>query len=65
MHSIKSYLERRTTEELQRLLLAYCEGYGEIDAETALMVCEILSGRKPGNSDPRAEFIRLCLRYTI
>lgn len=65
MHSQKAYLERRSTEELKGLLLAYCEGYAEFTAEAALQICEILSDRNPGLSDPKAEFIRMCLRYVI
>ena len=63
MHSIKSYLERQTTEELQGLLRAYCEGYGDFDAETALLLCSALADRDPKYLDPRKEFLRLCRMY--
>ena len=65
MHSLKEYLERRQDEELKGMLLAYCEGCGDFDAETALAICEILFQRLPGKPEPRAEFVHLCLRYTV
>lgn len=64
MHSVKSYLERRSDEELRGMLCAYCNGYADFDAETVLMICDILFSRTPGQIDPREEFYRLCLRYT-
>jgi len=64
MHSIKSYLERRSDEELKGILIAYCGGYADIDAEAALLICDILFSRTPGQIDPREEFSRLCMRYT-
>lgn len=64
MHSVKSYLERRDLKELQALLLSYCEGYAEFDAETALLICRTIAGKDPRKNDPMPVFIRLCLRYT-
>ena len=64
MHSIKSYLERRSDEELRGMLCAYCNGCASFDAETVLTICEVLYNRSSYQIDPREAFRRLCLRYT-
>jgi len=63
-HSIEAYLERRDIKELQAILLAYCEGYADINAEMALKICEAVYNKDLRKVDPRKEFIRLCLMYT-
>ena len=63
MHSVRDYLKRRSDAELKGMLLSYCEGYGNFDAEIALLICDILYSRIPGAIDPREEFRRLCQSY--
>ena len=65
MHSIQSYLERRTTEELQGMLRSYCEGYADFGADIAYAICVLIADRDPGYVDPRAEFLRLCRMYLL
>lgn len=65
MHSIQAYLERRTTEELQGMLRAYCDGCADFGIDIAFAICAIIADRDPKYVDPYAEFLRLCRMYLL
>ena len=65
MHSIQSYLERRSTEELQGMLCSYCEGYADFGVETAMMICRMIAERDPKYIDPQEEFLHLYRMYLV
>ena len=65
MHSLRSYLERRTTEELQGVL--HADTFARRDhlpVETVLMICEILVKRESPKADARAAY-RLFLEHYL
>ena len=64
MHSLQAYLDKRTSDELRGMLLAYCEGYADFGVETAMQICITIADRDPKCCDPKAEFLRLCRMYT-
>ena len=47
MHSVENYLRRRSTEQLEMVVRADCEGSQEYPPEVILLVCKILAERNP------------------
>ena len=45
MYSIRSYLERRGSGELRGMLSGYCAGVADIDTETVLLICGVITNR--------------------
>ena len=52
MASVRQYLEKKSTEELQAILRADCRGRFEIPLDTVLLICDIIRDRNPRKKDP-------------
>ena len=52
MASIREYLEKKPTEELQGILRSDCRGRFEIPLDTVLLICDIIRSRNPWKQDP-------------
>lgn len=52
MATIREYLAKKSTEELQAILRADCRGRFEIPLDTVLLICDIIRDRNPRKKDP-------------
>lgn len=52
MATIREYLAKKSTEELQAILRADCLGRFEIPLDTVLLICDIIRDRNPRKKDP-------------
>ena len=52
MATIREYLAKKSTEELQAILRADCRGRFEIPLDTVLLICDIIRDRNPWKQDP-------------
>ncbi len=48
MASVREYLQKLATTQLQALLREECEGRGNLPIESILNICEVLTEREPG-----------------
>lgn len=62
-HSLRSYLERQSTEKLKKALVDYQDDKLDVPVETVLMILEILTKREPSHADVNAAYERFKKNY--
>ena len=60
MASVRVYLEKMTTGQLEYFLERELSGWGEYNMDTLYLICTILSERDSEHDAPRDYFLRFC-----
>lgn len=63
MATIREHLQKMPTDILQAYLRNYCNGDDYLNADTALIVCEVLSSRDETKPDVYDMLRKLCCTY--
>ncbi len=63
MNSVKEYLQKLSTTQLQALLREECEGRGSLPVEAILSICEVMAERNAQYPAVKDIILQLCRCY--